>query len=317
MVYKMDKELKIIYGIWILAVVSSVIFLPLISSSPDLTDGLEAAYQFENSGDDSTGRYNGTAQGTPTYRDGIYGQEYFSDGDDYYSIPYKPLLVNDVKTIAGWINVTSLAQPKIYSTRETSLPQSNYGFSFNAVPDGRIRYSNIGHGNAHSIGTITTNVRYHVAVVYYNISSVIFYINGADAGLSDNTLSTPVEASTTNSYIGRSSTNYYAGAIDELYIWNRSLSAAEIESLYLGGDERFYPFVPVDTCTCAGAGNNWEIDMSDYCNITEACDLTTGNITFIGEGITRFNATITCLNLEHPSTNQTLYIDSNCLLNKN
>jgi len=110
--------------------------------------------------------------------------------------------------------------------------------------------------------------------------------------------------------------NALNGTIDEIYISNRSLSQSEISELWADGAGNQYPFV-VDTCTCPGAGNNWEIDMSDYCNITDDCNLTTGNITFIGEGITRFNATISCLNLEHPSTNQTLYIDSNCLTYKN
>jgi len=58
-----------------------------------------------------------------------------------------------------------------------------------------------------------------------------------------------------------------------------------------------------DTCTCPGAGNDWEIDMSDYCNITEACDLTTGTLSFTGTGITRINSTIKTTNLGDPGAN--------------
>ena len=65
-----------------------------------------------------------------------------------------------------------------------------------------------------------------------------------------------------------------------------------------------------DSCTCAGSGNNWEIDMSDECVISAACDLGAGNITFIGTGTTTFNATILSGNLEYPATGQILNISS-------
>jgi hypothetical protein len=69
-----------------------------------------------------------------------------------------------------------------------------------------------------------------------------------------------------------------------------------------------------DTCTCTGLDTNWEIDMGDSCNIVDACDLGTGNITFIGTGTTIFDATISCANLEYPTTNQILDIGSNALV---
>ena len=49
---------------------------------------------------------------------------------------------------------------------------------------------------------------------------------------------------------------------------------------------------PVDSCTCAGLNTNWEIDLSDYCNITTECDLGYGNITFINNGSVLFNSTL-------------------------
>ncbi|MBS3077001.1 hypothetical protein J4233_01885 [Candidatus Pacearchaeota archaeon] len=69
-----------------------------------------------------------------------------------------------------------------------------------------------------------------------------------------------------------------------------------------------------DTCTCAGSGNNWEINMGDYCNVTTTCNLGTGNITFTGTGTTTFNATINTKNLEYPVTNQILNIGSNAVV---
>jgi len=69
-----------------------------------------------------------------------------------------------------------------------------------------------------------------------------------------------------------------------------------------------------DTCTCPGDGNNWEIDMTDACNIVDNCHLGTGQITFINTGTTIFNAQINCSNLEHPTTDQILDIGANAFI---
>jgi len=65
-----------------------------------------------------------------------------------------------------------------------------------------------------------------------------------------------------------------------------------------------------DTCTCAGDGNNWEIDLSDYCIISDNCDLGVGNITFINTGNITFDATITAFNIGDLPDNQRGYLTS-------
>ena len=56
--------------------------------------------------------------------------------------------------------------------------------------------------------------------------------------------------------------------------------------------------VASDTCTCPELGNNWEINLADYCNITANCNLSTGNITFINTGSVLFNATLTAYEID-------------------
>ena len=75
----------------------------------------------------------------------------------------------------------------------------------------------------------------------------------------------------------------------------------------------FYPISITDSCTCPGAGNNWEIDMSDGCNITNACDLTTGTLSFTGSGICYCNASIDTTNLGDPGSG-VLEIQNQCLI---
>ena len=107
--------------------------------------------------------------------------------------------------------------------------------------------------------------------------------------------------------------NIYAGGMMTL-----NLSGGIYPQLkYATRDEMFEVWgtvIPVDTCTCAGAGNNWEIDMSDYCNITDACDLTTGTLSFTGAGRTFCNASIDTTNLGDPGASGVLEIQASCLI---
>ena len=73
--------------------------------------------------------------------------------------------------------------------------------------------------------------------------------------------------------------------------------------------------VITDTCSCPSLNENWEIDMSDYCNITTNCDLGTGMLNFTGIGETRCNATINTVDLGDTGSSGILYIQDNCLIN--
>ena len=70
-----------------------------------------------------------------------------------------------------------------------------------------------------------------------------------------------------------------------------------------------------DTCTCPGAGNSWEIDMEDYCNLTESCNLTTGNVTWIGSsGYFNCSAEFKLTNRDAPPSATIFYFSSGCNL---
>ena len=67
---------------------------------------------------------------------------------------------------------------------------------------------------------------------------------------------------------------------------------------------------PADSCTCAGADTNWEIDLSDYCVIQSLCNLTTGNITFINTGNITFDAIIQATHINDLPANEKGYLGS-------
>ena len=67
---------------------------------------------------------------------------------------------------------------------------------------------------------------------------------------------------------------------------------------------------PSDSCDCAGSGNNWEIDLSDYCVISDNCDLGTGNITWTGTGNITFDARIQATSIADLPANQKGWLTS-------
>ena len=77
------------------------------------------------------------------------------------------------------------------------------------------------------------------------------------------------------------------------------------------------PPAPPDTCTCAGNGNDWEIDHSDGCIISVECLLGTGTLSFIGTGETKCDAHVTTTNLGEPGSGGQLSILDDCYIEVN
>ena len=70
-----------------------------------------------------------------------------------------------------------------------------------------------------------------------------------------------------------------------------------------------------DTCTCPGLNKDWEIDLGDYCVISDDCDLGTGTLSFVNSGNATCDATIDSTDMEEPGAGGILYIDTSCMLN--
>jgi hypothetical protein len=99
---------------------------------------------------------------------------------------------------------------------------------------------------------------------------------------------------------------------------------AEIEQKYIFSGEiintasvdhiRITVYYTENSCTAPNQNNNWEISMSDACNITSLVSLGTGNITFVGTGEILFNSTISAGNIGSLGAGQTLNMGSNATL---
>ncbi|VVB57900.1 Concanavalin A-like lectin/glucanases superfamily protein [Candidatus Anstonella stagnisolia] len=208
----------------------------------DLTKGLVGYYKF----DDVPGATRSSIEGMPdavfvsgaTIADGIRGKAASLDG------------INDYATISG-MNVNTAAGEK-----NTVAFWMNWGggtgempFSWAASYDLYFRSGTncfgFNTGNSDSIGVEFPAANYsnqwvHVAAIFYNgvpdENNTELWINGVKQGsyycYGTTSLS---KSATTSAYIGRygtSSSYSFGGKIDDLHIYDRALSASEIEQLY-------------------------------------------------------------------------------------
>lgn len=77
---------------------------------------------------------------------------------------------------------------------------------------------------------------------------------------------------------------------------------------YNASEERFYDLR--GGCDCPGANQNWEINTSENCILSNECNLSFGNITFVGTGAITFNSTVYCKSIGSLADGQVVNIGS-------
>ncbi|MFC1704901.1 LamG-like jellyroll fold domain-containing protein, partial [Nanoarchaeota archaeon] len=199
-----------------------------------LDDNIVAYYQFEAGAVDETGRNNGTLNGAPTHTDeGRIGKAYRFDGGDSMGVPDN----NEVEcersyTISTWVypdsgssgivdrdivvNLGGLGQIQLWTDNQAYFYQSVEG-DFYAV----------------SIATpIVHDIWHHIAmsVIYdeaANQTTLTAYVDGVN--ISRRTATGVPDPAPASKGISNSGFN---GTIDEVILWNRTLTDNEIYELY-------------------------------------------------------------------------------------
>ena len=195
---------------------------------------------------DDTGRNNGTCSGTtcPVFNaSGKFGGDYEFDGiNDSITLPRAGTsnilnLSSQPFTLAAWWKPASFSSEKIILGRlgfNSGLLSSSNGFYFeirNTSAASPIAIT----GSCSGVG----NWCHGVAV--FNTTNAFLYINGVLVGSgnwsSGNVHSTPSSNPLT---IGGNTGWYSNGSIDEVMVFNRSLSASEIGALYNASAIKYY-----------------------------------------------------------------------------
>jgi len=192
------------------------------------TTGLVAQYPFNGNANDSVGGHNGTTTGTPAYTTGKIGQAILLDGvDDLVTVGAVGVSGAAQRTIAGWAKANALvgALPDWINIFGFTGPSGNNGhFDIELVNVGARGYGIHVYGWERLIMPIDFD--WHHLAATYDGTTIRWYGDGQFIG-SD---STRVLATPDNVHMGKrdDNENYWPGRVDEVYIYNRALSDAQV-----------------------------------------------------------------------------------------
>lgn len=181
--------------------------------------------------DYSNSSYDGTATGGATWNSsgGVYGGAYTFDGtDDYISLASTNFGTN--YTISAWVNMKVFSDEIFMSTGSSA----NY---INLRTSAQIdhRFSS-GTAVAFAGLSLPTNSYFHF-VITRNYTTLNLYVNGFQNGTQTAASNGDFVINRIGGYPGV----FPNGTMDEIVVFNKTLSATEVAQIYNGSYSRFYP----------------------------------------------------------------------------
>lgn len=193
-----------------------------------------ASYSFEETKGTTTFDTNHLVQGNTT--DERWNRAMTFDGtDDYVDVPFtQELNLTSEGTWGGWFKPNTITtQQWFLSTRDSAVTSSGYiaGMTSTGKAYGGA-YINGGFRLISGTTTLSTEEFNHIMVTY-NGSKVTLYLNGNVEG-TPISITGDIKMVNTQLTLGRSEQNLYYidGSIDDVRIYNTSLSSTEIAELY-------------------------------------------------------------------------------------
>src|SRR5438270_1244009 len=271
------------------------------TSCSAIASGAVAWYRAENNGVDSTGPNFATANGGAGYTTGEVGQAFSLNGTTaYVSAPDNASLHLSALTIEGWFYLSGSGNRMLVSkTAGTGFSDSFLVF---VAGDGTIGG---GIGNSTSTDVLSTSTSpslfawHHFAYVYDGTSQQI-YLDGVLAGSAATAQAIAYDSHPLliGADIDRETpTNFFSGRIDEVTIYNRALSATEIQTVYGAGTfGKCYVAAPAPTVTgftpsAGNVGSSVVITGTDFTAVS-AVKFNGTSATFSGNSSSQLTATV-------------------------
>ncbi|HXH12479.1 MAG TPA: LamG-like jellyroll fold domain-containing protein [Alphaproteobacteria bacterium] len=209
-----------------------------VSQAPASSSGLVAAYSFdEGTGtkvNDASGKGNhGTISGATWTSSGRFGKALVFDGvNDLVTVNDAPSLdLTTGMTLEAWVypTATTYWRTVVLKERPGHLTYALYASSSTNQPLVQTVLTNSSNVKLPGPSTLPTNTWTHLAATY-NGSVLQLYVNGAQ--LASRSVAGTVVTSSNPLRIGGNSVwgEYFQGRIDEVRIYNRALSASEIQA---------------------------------------------------------------------------------------
>lgn len=274
----------------------------------DLNNGLVAWYPFDGNASDMSGNGNhGTVQGATLGADrhGHANKAYSFDGvNDYIELE---LLKGDNfrfafsnVTLSAWIKTTRSLGTIFGKTLSSWVAPGKAILVYN----GYLNYDQCGTGGRIANAPLINDGNwYQVVTVLDNQNNVEFYVDGVFRGNSQRNSEYWIEdAPTHNFYIGTKGNMLFGGNIDDIRLYNRSLSAAEVLALY----NLEKPKIPFTDSNFQTAVNLWFSDEANatatYGHISDWNVSAVTNMAHAFEDCTTFNANINAWDVSNVTT---------------
>jgi hypothetical protein len=211
----------------------------------DVATGLVAFYRFdETSGtsaaDASGNGHTATLKGGASFASGLTNNAVSIAGNSQYvSVPAGIVSSLTSCSISAWVKLsTSPGWSRIF---DFGTGATTYMFLTPDIGTGMMRFSITTGGSGAeqrvTVPALPTGSWQHVALTLTG-STATLYVNGAQAGQNASVTLNPASLGTTSAdWLGRSQFSgdpYLDGLIDNFRIYGRSLSAAEVQTLYAG-----------------------------------------------------------------------------------
>ncbi|MDM8519959.1 FG-GAP-like repeat-containing protein [Anaerolineales bacterium HSG6] len=250
------------------------------STCDEITDGLVACYLFDGNANDGSGNENnGTLQSGVSFVDGKIGKAASFDGGDnaYIRIPHNATQkFDDQFSVTGWVSTSGNGGTIFNKYSWAAADGGGKGFGVSSSDDlfnsasgsaisahARFNTSYIGEEQNWPVYQIPVG-QFHYFAVTYNDSQIKLYVNAELK--SEKTI--PFATTLDNSYDmligagfvddGQTVIAKTEGLIDDLRIYNRALSEAEVNQLFQGSS-----ICPNSTCNVAKNGSDETGDGSE------------------------------------------------------
>jgi hypothetical protein len=219
----------------------------LLSPAP-VPSGILSWWPGDDNAADLVGSNGGTLNGNVGYYQGQVGDAFQFDGTDYVSAPTTGLPTGNAdRTIEMWVKVNAFATTESFFAGYGNFGSTEETYQVGTLEDGTLFFSQ--WGQSFNGPALQAGKWYHVAVTSVGNAETL-YLNGVSVATGSLTLNTPTGSSL---YIGRipgalGDTRQLDGEVDEVSVYNRALSATEIDAIYQAGDDgKRKPYMIVDT----------------------------------------------------------------------
>jgi len=197
----------------------------------DINDGLIAFFPFEGNANDTSGNGNNGIEHGVTYTIGKIGKAATFDGvNDYIQVTNSITLNTSKYSLSCWVNFSNVKQ-QVFIDKRNGWKMRNFSL---ALTDKSIIEGCSGDGTNYFVygnNSVIINEFYHI-VLTYDQQNLKLYVNGIEKNNTHCTTTTNIGNGDILIGCHGESDFYFKGTIDQLRIYNRSITQSEIQELF-------------------------------------------------------------------------------------